>query len=343
MTKQDENRALVLELYSRMEARDFERCKALVAPELKTDVGGNVLDREAWAAMGQTFMNAFKESVGVAAQVADGFWIIATKHHPGGSHNFPEINNRCLIFRLIEHGAPMLLVINGVDASAIEEVKRVERETGLSVRYVLSPGGGHHVLLPAWVGAFPLASVLVGPDRIPRTASGKKLLAMSRVSTFDPTALLPQFKGQLEFVSFRGLFGAPDRSPGEGGADGVVMLLNMMFSMLFRMKDPVDELWTYHVATRTLIAGENLGWMYPKAVYSELPKLLKGMIKPDSLYLFKDARKVADARTVDACWREILAWPADTVLTYHDPAGHGFRGDGSAALEAAVREQHQLL
>jgi hypothetical protein len=284
------------------------------------------------------------EKVGTAAQVADGFWILATKHHPGGSRSFPEINNRCLVFRLVENGTPILLVINGVDARAIPEVKRIEKGTGLAVRYVLSPGGGHHLLLPPWVEAFPQAVVLVGPARIPRTTSGKRLMAMSRVSTFDPTAVLPQLKGQLEFVSFRGLFGAPDhRSPGEGGADGFRMMLSLMFSMMFRMKDPVDELWTFHVPTRTLIGGENLGWMYPKAAYANLPGMLKGMIEPDSLYLFKGARKVGDAAVVDACWRQILAWPAETVLTFHDPPGHGFRGDGRAALEVAVRERRQLL
>ena len=184
-----------------------------------------------------------KERTGVAAEVADGFWIIATQHHPGGSHQFPAINNRCLVFRIVEDGTARLLVINGVDASAISEVQRLEQQTGLAVRYMLSPGGGHHVLLPPWIEAFPQASVLVGPERIPRTASGKKLLAMPRVSTFDPGAVLPQLKGQLEFVSFRGLFGAPDhKSPGEGGRDGILMLLNMMLTMLFRMKDPVDEL-----------------------------------------------------------------------------------------------------
>jgi hypothetical protein len=284
------------------------------------------------------------EKVGVAAQVAEGFWIVATQHHPGGSHSFPEINNRCLIYRLVENGAPLLLVINGVEAGAIPEVTRLEQETGLSVRYVLSPGGGHHILLPPWVEAFPQASILVGPDRIPRTANGKKLLSMPRVSTFDPAAVLPQFKGQLEFVSFRGLFGAPDhRSPGEGGRDGLLMMMNLMFAMMFRMKDPVDELWTFHVPSRTLIGGENLGWMYPQAIHAKLPGMIKGMVTPDSVYLFKDARKVADPKIVDACWRAILRWPAETVLTYHDPAGHGFQGDGRAALESAARKQGQVL
>jgi hypothetical protein len=283
------------------------------------------------------------ETPGRAVRVAEGFWIIATRHHPGGSQSFPEINNRCLIFELLEGERRVLLVINGVESSAIAEVKRIERETGLRVRYVLSPGGGHHVLMPPWVEAFPEASVLVGPARIPRTANGKKLLGMPRVATYDAEKLLPQFAGQLEFVSFSGLFGARDNhSPGEGGPDGIRLMVKMMWAMLFGMKDPVDELWTFHVPTRTLIGGENLGWMYPKATHAGLPGMFKSMIEPDSVYLFKDARKVADAKIVDGCWRQILKWPAGTVLTYHDPAGYGFHGDGRAAIEAAARRRGQL-
>ena len=285
-----------------------------------------------------------RETLGRAVRIAAGFWIVATRHHPGGSRSFPEINNRCLIFELVENGAPVLLVINGVDATAIGEVKRIETETGRRVRYILSPGGGHHVLMPPWVKAFPEAAVLVGSERIPRTANGKTLLAMPGVSTYDAAHLLPQFAGQLEFVSFSGLLAAPDdRSPGEGGPDGIRLMLKMLVAVLFRMKDPVDELWTYHVPTRTLIGGENLGWMFPRAAHAALPGMLKSAIEPDSVYLFKDARKVGDAKRVDACWRRILSWPAQTVLTYHDPPGYGFQGDGRAALEAAVRRRGQLL
>lgn len=284
------------------------------------------------------------ETPGKAVRVAEGFWIIATRHHPGGSQSFPEINNRCLIFDLFDGGERVLLVINGVEPAAVAEVKRIERETNLPVRYVLSPGGGHHVLMPAWVEAFPNASVLVGPERIPRTANGKRLLEMRGVGTYDAGRLLPQFVGQLEFVSFTGLFGAPDNhSPAEGGPDGIRLMLKMMWAMLFGMKDPVDELWTFHVPTRTLIGGENLGWMYPKATHAGLPGMFKSMIEPDAVYLFKDARKVADAKIVDACWRRILKWPAETVLTFHDPPGHGFHGDGRAAIEAAARRRRQLL
>jgi hypothetical protein len=283
------------------------------------------------------------ETPGKAVRVADGFWIVATQHHPAGARSFPEINNRCLIFEVMENGTPVLLAINGVEPSAIAEVKRVEVETGRRLRYILSPGGGHHVLLPPWVQAFPHASVLVGAERIPRTANGKKLLAMKGVATYDSRSVLPQLAGQLEFVSFSGLLGAPDdRSPAEGGPDGFRLMLKMVVAMLFRMNDPIDELWTFHIPTKTLIGGENLGWMFPKETHAGLPGMFRSMIEPDAVYLFKDARKVGDAKTVDECWRRILKWPAQTVLTYHDPPGYGFHGDGRAALEAAVRRRGQL-
>jgi predicted ester cyclase len=61
MTQQNQNRSLVLEIYRNMEARNFERCKELVSPDCRTHTGGKVLDREAWAQMGQMFMSAFPD------------------------------------------------------------------------------------------------------------------------------------------------------------------------------------------------------------------------------------------------------------------------------------------
>ena len=61
MTQQEQNRIVVLDVYKNIEARNFERCKELVSPDCKTHVGGNVLDRDAWAAMGAIFMSAFPD------------------------------------------------------------------------------------------------------------------------------------------------------------------------------------------------------------------------------------------------------------------------------------------
>src|SRR3954454_8797747 len=93
------------------------------------------------------------ETFGQAREVADGFWIIATRHRPGLSQHLFEVNNRCLILRLVDGttGQPCLVVVNGVDPKqAIPEVQRLAVQTGLPVRYVISPGGGHHLHMPAW-------------------------------------------------------------------------------------------------------------------------------------------------------------------------------------------------
>jgi hypothetical protein len=95
------------------------------------------------------------------------------------------------------------------------------------------------------------------------------------------------------------------------------------------------------VATGTVIGGENLGWMSPAEMHAKMG-MMKGMLKPDAVYTFKDAREVADRALVDRTWRKVLAWPATTVMTYHDPPGHAFHGDGRAALERAIRDAGQL-
>jgi hypothetical protein len=70
--------------------------------------------------------------------------------------------------------------------------------------------------------------------------------------------------------------------------------------------------------------------------------MLRMMMKPESVYIQDQARKVADAQKVAACWRKVLAWPSRTLLGYHEPPGEGFVGDGRTALASAVRASGQL-
>jgi hypothetical protein len=288
------------------------------------------------------------ETPGKAVEVADGMWLLATQHRPGLSKQMFEINNRCFIFRLRDTtvGAPVLVVINAVDPlTAIPEVRRLEHETGLPVRYVISPGGGHHLHLDAWHQQFTTAQILVGPRRIPRTAHGQALMKLARVSAMDPADPLPQFRGQLEAVLFQGLLGHPEMlTPSEGGgADSKLGMIRRMAKFMTTAKtDPVDELWLHHVPSGTVIAGENLAWYYRQENLRGQPFMLRSMVKPDRLWLWPMPRKVGEASEVAASWRRILAWPARTVMTYHDPATVAFVGDGRAALEAAAREAKQL-
>src|SRR5262245_35055669 len=281
------------------------------------------------------------ETTGRAVSVFDGVWLLATRHRPGLSRHMFEINNRSFVFRLYDQRAsrPVLMVVNAVDPEqGIPEVKRLERETGLSVAAIVSPGGGHHLHMPAWHGAFPSAKLLVGPERIPRTANGRQLMTMGRVETLSLDDPFPQFRGQLDAVVFHGPGGPADhQSAGEGAPDTrFAHMARMLKFMTAKQNDPVDELWLHHVPSQTVIGGENLTWYYPKAALRGAPFMLKSMIKPDQVTIMTMARKVAAPEKVAACWRRILSWPCRTLLTYHDVPGSGFVGDGRAALAAAV-------
>jgi hypothetical protein len=282
------------------------------------------------------------EQMGKVTQVAEGFWILASAHHPGGSDtNMPEINNRAMIFRVSDGGEDVLAVFNAVDPGLIDQVHDLEKSTGLSVRYVVSVGGGHHLLMNQWHDAFPDAQLKLGPVRVPRTANGKALLAMDRVSVMELDDPLPQLAGDLEMVLFRGVSGTADlRTPIEGQEPGEYMS-SFMHEFSNGMKDPYDELWLFHKATGTVVGGENLGWMFTSEDFARLPESFQGLLAADSLYIQAAFRPVSDAEAVTECWRKVLSWPAQTVISYHDSVGFGIDTDAAAALRSAVESVGQ--
>lgn len=285
------------------------------------------------------------ENWGKAVEVSPGFWVIATRHHPAGSKYNPEINNRCLVFRLNDAdagGKPVLLVANAVDGSAMGEVRRIEKETGLGAKYLIAPGAGHSLHLEEWHDAFPDLTVLAGPVRIPRVAAGRKLAASGRFRIFDQNDPLPMFKGQLEAVNFDGIGGFKEiHTPYEGGKDSMFGMIKAMLSNM-PPKDPHDELWLYHVASRTIFGGENLGWNLEKKQLASMNFMLRMMLKAEQVYIMTGPRPVLDKAKVAAHWARILAWPAENVLSYHDAIGTGQVGGGQAALRAAVIKARQI-
>lgn len=286
-----------------------------------------------------------KETWNKAVEVAPDFWIIATHHRPGGSRHNPEINNRCLIFRLKDQSAGntlVLLVANSTDAAALPEVRRIEKETGAPVRYLIAAGAGHSVHLPEWHDVLPHARVLVGPVRIPRIAAGKKLAGSPRFTVFDQNDPLPMFHGELEAVNFDGIGGFKETvTPPEGGKDSRLGVIKAMVTNM-PPKDPHDELWLYHVPSRTIIGGENLGWNLSKAELGRMGFMFRLMMKAEQLYIMTGPRPAIDKDKVRANWKKILAWPAENVLSYHDTIGTGQVGGGQAALKAAVEKAKQL-
>lgn len=285
------------------------------------------------------------ETPGRAVEAADGVWVIATEHRPGFSRHMFPINNRVVVFRVRDRrtGKPVLVVANGADPEqSVSEVKRIERETGLAVRAIVSPGGGHHLTLADWHDRFPEAEVLIPPLRIPNTPNGKKLLTLPRVRKMDLANPLPELAGELDVVIFHGLLGPPDMpTPVEGGSDSLWSFVRHMMKAM-PPREPADEVWIHHAPSATVLAGENLAWQYPAAAHRKLPFMGKRMLKADRVWIWSSFRKVGDEAVVAECWRRILAWPARTLMTYHDVPGTCFRGDGQAALRQAVRDCGQL-
>jgi hypothetical protein len=292
-----------------------------------------------------TTLDLTGETPGKAIQAADGVWVIATTHRPGFSRQMFEINNRTVVFRLRDQrlGRPVLVVVNGSDPlQGVGEVRRIEVESGLPVKYIVSPGGGHHLTLDRWHDAFPEAQVLVPPVRIPATSNGARLLQLPRVARMDLADPLPQFRGELEAIVFHGLVGPADgRSAYEGAKDTFFSFARSMMHLM-RTRAPADELWLYHAATGTILAGENLAWQYPRQVLRRSPFMARQMLKPDRVWVWTMPRKVGDPAVVSDCWRRVLAWPARTLMTYHDVPGTSYQGDAQATLTQAVRESGQL-
>ncbi|HEX6765250.1 MAG TPA: hypothetical protein VF103_07220 [Polyangiaceae bacterium] len=285
-----------------------------------------------------------RETFDRAVEVSDGFWMIATRHRPGFMKMQPEVNNRCLIFRVRDQkrNEDVLVVSNGVDPKVIPEVRRIERETGLSVRTILSPGGGHHLLMPAWRDEFTRAEILVCPVRVPNIASAEPLMRGGRVRAMDLVNPLPEFAGELEAVVFHGLYGFADmKTPFEGKKEGFFTMFSMMKEMM-SLKTPDDELWLHHVPTGTVIGGENLGWILSEKTVKSFPLMMRPMMKVNTVYVQDKARKVSDPRVVRDCWKRILDWPGRTLIGYHEPPGEGFLGDTRAELGRAVRQVGQL-
>lgn len=283
-----------------------------------------------------------RETTGEAVEVFDGLWILATRHHGGGFSRFPEANNRAIILRLVDAdtGRAGLVVVNATDpAQSFAPLHRLREQTGLEVSHVVSPSGGHHSFMGPWHDEFSAATLWLGAERIPRTANGARLLRRPRVALMDPADPLPQFRGQLDAMSFTGLLGPGEfESPTESGRDSLWATIKAMRQLVWPT-DPYDELWLRHVASQTLIGGENLAPYFSRQAHAAMPWLVRRAIAPEVVTV---TRKVADPQLVARTWAAVLAWPAKTLLGYHDSVGSGFVGDVPEALRRAAIAARQL-
>ena len=62
----------------------------------------------------------------------------------------------------------------------------------------------------------------------------------------------------------------------------------------------------------------------------------------DQVFIQVQGRPVQDSQAVAACWKDILKWPARSLMTYHDPPGFVWTDDPPKALRTAVESEGQL-
>src|SRR5438552_14448567 len=61
MNQPKKDRDLVLDVYRSFESNDYERTLGMVSPTCTSHIGGHILDRDAWLAMGKMFMTALPD------------------------------------------------------------------------------------------------------------------------------------------------------------------------------------------------------------------------------------------------------------------------------------------
>ena len=240
---------------------------------------------------------------------------VATRHRPGLSKHMFEINNRCFVFRLYDQqaGRQVLLVVNGVDpAQAIPKsaassgrpawpsapwYRRAAATTCTS-----SPGTRRSRRRScSWSRAHPAHRERRQANEAADASRPGPRRSVSAISRPAGRRVVPRARARPTIRARRG---------GEDTASYMGRMLRFMFT---NQKDPVDELWLHHVASQTVIGGENLTWYYPASALRGAPMMLKSMVKPDG-WRSSPARKVADPRR----WRLLAPDPVVAVPNADD-------------------------
>lgn len=302
-------------------------------------------------------------------QFFDGCWVIASKHNPGLNRAM-EVNNRTFVFRVRRRGEDALLCFGFGGPSCIEAAKRLERETGLAVTWIVGNGGAHHLFLELWYEAFPEARVLVPAKRVPFTSNGKRLqerypARWELMHGPRPDQLVAELGAQIDVVIFDQLFHYKDATSVSSGsaADhrslptnvGGFKFMKVMGGMMKDVEQPSDEVFLFHRASGLAIAGHNFQFMYkPKGYKPEARfKLSMGgfpvswlfsMMMPKGSFrstLEGQPGPIADSKIHAEEWAAVLGWDIKAWTSAHDPptvCGPNLSGE---EIKRLVRESLQ--
>jgi hypothetical protein len=318
-------------------------------------------------ALSETGIDFSSEDWDTATEFYDGCWAIADRHCPSLNRAM-EVNNRTFIFRLKSKGGDDVLLAFGCGGGkTIDVVKRLEKDTGAKLGWVLGNGGGHHLFLGLWYEAFPEARILVPSKRVPSTENGQKLKAKypDRWELMEgpkPSQISDEFGDQVDIVIFDQLFAYKDEvSRATGGAAdhsseptnlGGFGLMKMFGKLMKDTSQPNDEVFFFHRKSGLVIAGHNYQFSYTPKGYKPPEKfklkmggfplsLMMKMMMPKGAFkstLEGQPGPVADSKVHAEEWEAVLAWDIKAWTTSHDPptiCGPDMSGD---EIKAAVRE-----
>lgn len=321
-------------------------------------------------ALPETKIDMSGEDWDTPVEFFEGAWVIANRHAPGLNTTM-ELNNRTFVFRL--HGktnGQTLLVFGCASQPAVDAVKRLERQTGLKVSFIVGNGGGHHLFLDLWYQAFPQGRILVPAKRIPFTRNGKNLQAKyakrwELLHGPKPAELLEEFGDEIDIVVFDQLMQYKDENHGAafngGSLDhastptsfGGFAMLKAFGKIMGDVSQPTDEVVLFHKKSGLVIAGHNFPFSYvPKGYKAPVRFALKAgpfpinlmmkmtMMKPGSFKSLLETQPgpIADPKRHAEAWEAVLAWPIRAWVTAHDPPTVSGPDMAGEEIKNAVRE-----
>jgi len=278
-------------------------------------------------------------------KVDENIWTQCSRHGPGEKAKPVSVTNRSIIYRLIPPaGDPFLCVLNGlwVDEEATQPfngLRRLEEETGAKVRYILSPGTGHHLSLPAYAKAFPDARVCVAEGRISR--ENPDLLTHDNVDVFP----IDSPPGELEAAGLRvyvlrGLMEGP----------GTAKIQRLVAGRKGYVCSSVEELMILHKPSGSITSGGHQWWFVPEGhggVF-QVPFIMRimmrvmglgfGYMRPGAIACETNhAFAIRDRAALQASCQEVLSWDFDKLLDLHAPPNTCPTSGAKALFEEALR------
>ncbi len=271
-------------------------------------------------------------------------WTQCARHGPGQQDGPLSLTNRSIIYKLHPaQGDAFLVVLNGLwvdDASGqpFKGLRMLEEQTGAKVRFILSPGAGHHLSLAAYAEAFPDARVCVAAGRIPR--ANPELVAMDNVDVYDidspPAELLA---AGLRIHVLHGLMEGPKAARAQFMIAGV-------WSYELNSTEPLMVL---HEPTGNLTSGGHHWWFVPEGHDGVLQMpgvmhLVLRMVGMGMGYMTAGAVScetnhsfaIHDKAAFQASCTEFLSWDFDKLLDLHAPPNTCPTSGAKAMFETSV-------